>query len=908
MDKLYPPKIETTIPAMTYNFAENNGQIKLTVPFQLNNAVSSNEIGGIRASIKTVSTGTSKGTYDCIADYVYSPTHPVQQATFTLPAGEFKIGQYYKVQIAFLDTKEKPGYYSSVGIVKYTSVPTLRIDGLSHKKEINNSQYVYTGIYKQTPVDIKDGETTKTAKRDNSEKVYSYCFTIYNDDGTIFDTSDIQLHNTNNDTEKDQSIDTWATSKFLTDNKKYLIEYSITTINGYSKSYSCNIKSSPSGSTGVKSGEFIATLYEEDGYVDLHLRNTSLGVGDYVISRASNEDNYQSWIELLRFNLSTTVNNAHLCDDFTVVQGVRYRYGLQKISKGGTYSKRIQAVYYQCEADEKENYQVKSSLPVDFEDAYLFDGERQLRIRYNPKVASFKSTILESKVDTLGGKYPFIFRNGNVEYKEFSISGLISATMDPHGKFLPAAARMDALRNETPADDDDTINVLTTDLNRENFRKEREFKMEVLAWLTNGKPKLFRSPGEGNYIVRTMNASMTPNDTLGRMLHTFTCTAYEIAECNFVNLKLYELFGTINKANAIMLFNEIDLASAFNLQSRASIPSYGFANYGGARYLYFENQYSELVIEITYLNGISVFYNVGNLTGKYLLSGIEDNPIISIAYKSGEIDNGAKVVFGYYNEDQAVAIVSANEATAAMTLSTRAVASNNNDTFDQIYRITQQDITQQFIGIPSFKTKNLIGTKIEKNVRCSPTHFYLIKIIPKAIIKVDGNMNTGYYYVGNDNIPSTEKIYTWDSTALYYNISNKRYYCGKPTEAGRCSEEGPDYTFSLNNKQYTNLETTLWNFEEGNVIQDFQSGIDTYQTGGRFESITNVGEVDILRVGDGLICDMVYVQQTTEYNIEYSPLNQKYPGLMDAKTNWENDPTEENYQNYINQLEMIVNA
>ena len=33
-----------------------------------------------------------------------------------------------------------------------------------------------------------------------------------------------------------------------------------------------------------------------------------------------------------------------------------------------------------------------------------------------------------------------------------------------------------------------------------------------------------------------MNVSLTPNDTLGRMLHTFQCTAYEIAEWNFKNL------------------------------------------------------------------------------------------------------------------------------------------------------------------------------------------------------------------------------------------------------------------------------------------------------------------------------------------------------------------------------------
>ena len=33
-----------------------------------------------------------------------------------------------------------------------------------------------------------------------------------------------------------------------------------------------------------------------------------------------------------------------------------------------------------------------------------------------------------------------------------------------------------------------------------------------------------------------MNVSLSPNETLGRMLHNFTCTAYEMAEFNFANL------------------------------------------------------------------------------------------------------------------------------------------------------------------------------------------------------------------------------------------------------------------------------------------------------------------------------------------------------------------------------------
>jgi hypothetical protein len=37
---------------------------------------------------------------------------------------------------------------------------------------------------------------------------------------------------------------------------------------------------------------------------------------------------------------------------------------------------------------------------------------------------------MESKIDTIGNKYPFIYRNGKVKYKEFPISGLLSYLSD----------------------------------------------------------------------------------------------------------------------------------------------------------------------------------------------------------------------------------------------------------------------------------------------------------------------------------------------------------------------------------------------------------------------------------------------------------------------------------------------
>jgi hypothetical protein len=88
--------------------------------------------------------------------------------------------------------------------------------------------------------------------------------------------------------------------------------------------------------------------------------------------------------------------------------------------------------------------------------------------------------------------------------------------------------------------DEDWAN--TTDCTDENIAYERKFKLQALEWLNNGDPKLFKSPTEGNYIVRLHNVSLSPNNTVGRMLHTFSCTADEIDDYNMDNLSNYNFF------------------------------------------------------------------------------------------------------------------------------------------------------------------------------------------------------------------------------------------------------------------------------------------------------------------------------------------------------------------------------
>ena len=175
-------------------------------------------------------------------------------------------------------------------------------------------------------------------------------------------------------------------------------------------------------------------------------------------------------------------------------------------------------------------------VQADFEDIFLSDSEHSLRIRFNPKVNSFKTTLQEQKIDTIGGKFPFFVRNGNLKYREIPIGGLISYEMDDYFEF-GARPVEDALTRITTADSQSWEPMTPA----RRFYTERQFKLAVQDWLMNGKPKLFRSPTEGNYIIRLMNVSLSPEEKLSRMLHSFTATGYEVADYTWDNLKEYKL-------------------------------------------------------------------------------------------------------------------------------------------------------------------------------------------------------------------------------------------------------------------------------------------------------------------------------------------------------------------------------
>ena len=73
---------------------------------------------------------------------------------------------------------------------------------------------------------------------------------------------------------------------------------------------------------------------------------------------------------------------------------------------------------------------------------------------------------------------------------------------------------------------------------------EKFFRDKVTDFLYDGKIKLFRSPTEGNMLVRLMDISLSPNQQLGRLVYSFSATVYEIDKPTFENYLKYGIQKT----------------------------------------------------------------------------------------------------------------------------------------------------------------------------------------------------------------------------------------------------------------------------------------------------------------------------------------------------------------------------
>ena len=155
------------------------GDGTMSIPFALNKAVSQSEISALAIKIKSVQNDVLLGSTTIEQNGGEWGFNEDGDGYVNFKVKNFKIidndrgifikeGMHYKIQLAFIDKKNIVGYYSTVGVIKCTSKPSVFIQDFSDERGVvNNNRTDFVGQF----IQAKNGDVT--------EKVYSSKFTIY---------------------------------------------------------------------------------------------------------------------------------------------------------------------------------------------------------------------------------------------------------------------------------------------------------------------------------------------------------------------------------------------------------------------------------------------------------------------------------------------------------------------------------------------------------------------------------------------------------------------------------------------------------------------------------------------------------------------------------------------------------
>lgn len=303
--------------------------------------------------------------------------------------------------------------------------------------------------------------------------------------------------------------------------------------------------------------------------------------------------------------LNAIQGSSTIFKDYSVEMGEDYQYiAVLKDADGIAYA-LVENVYEW--GYENPGY----ARLMHMDSVFLTTRQHQLRLQGNVNVTAFKRNTQDQFQTTIGSQYPFYQRNAKMNYRTFTLTGVVTANHDPTGSFLrndnenglwwdddngsrlvvlnrdlystkqfsisrarmydyfgqnPKIEALDERRRseifnipDPPEEMDyvknqfgqktfydeylyrNVIPQISTDKTDENVYYERKFRDFVMLWLSDGKPKLFRSETEGNMIVMLSGISFTPQDKSSRMVYSLSCTVTEIAEYNMQNLLDYNL-------------------------------------------------------------------------------------------------------------------------------------------------------------------------------------------------------------------------------------------------------------------------------------------------------------------------------------------------------------------------------
>lgn len=465
--------------------------------------------------------------------------------------GGFQIDEYYNIQIRFIEKYKHDNQLVQVpdpaGLqIPPTTTPqaldawlAANLDYFSEWSRLIIIRAISQPTMSVAGYEIVDGHITWSmannnligtltfAADDETEYLKDYRIKLYNsDDELLTDSGILYTDNYNN---PNSFIYNFKYNFEVGESYSFTVEYE--TNNLYSNLTTIEfdvIQDSPDEvdfSFGVK-------IDENNARIDIDIKRSEdkpSYTGKLVIRRTSSESNFTIWEDMHVINLTAVTKYRYEWFDETIKSGVWYNYALQEVSVGNI----------------RQGIKIsKKPLMTIFDDVFLTTKDRQLKIKFNPTINSFKKNISEMKIETIGNKYPFIRRNGAINYVEFPISGLISFQMDEDQAFITKEElylNKTIMKKYDKYNDEISEDLPITDAN--DFVYEKLFREKVMEFLYNGEVKLFRSPTEGNYLVKLLDVSFAPNQSLGRMIWSFSATATEIDEDTIDNYEKYDIIA-----------------------------------------------------------------------------------------------------------------------------------------------------------------------------------------------------------------------------------------------------------------------------------------------------------------------------------------------------------------------------
>ena len=543
-NNLFPPIIDDYLPAFlqtgnSCNIVFKLAQFNTAKDFNLNLTqitVSNLNTNKSMLDLKTypneikiaAATLNSDGTYSVVLNAA------------DLKTNKFEINTYYKIQVrltginaeAYDKTKEATwinnnlnnfSEWSTVCLIRAIATPTLQLHKVSDVGVLSAANIV-----------------GKLNFSDSAEKesIYTYKILVMKNSNIIEDSGFIYPEPT-----KERELNyTFKTNVIGND---FSVQLYVATKNGYiiKNTYPINIKADSGTDLGAEI--YSVTPDEENGLMQIIVNVTAengISNNKIILKRASSLNDFNTWDDLLIYdpNEETLAKNTHfIFNDLSIQSGIWYKYAIQGEDKT---SKTRTAIVY----DTTENIAV-------FEHMFLVAEGQQLKIKYNPTVSTYKRNIQESQTTTLGAQFPFIRRNGSMDYYQLSISGMISAISDEdeikviyqngketnvenvsRGRLFGSKAFIYGGENQAQLYEE--YNQSNNIGKYNDIIYEKMFRDKVIEFLYKDNVKLFKSTPEGNRLVKIMNVNLTPEAGLGRYIYSFSCDAIEIAEPSVNNL------------------------------------------------------------------------------------------------------------------------------------------------------------------------------------------------------------------------------------------------------------------------------------------------------------------------------------------------------------------------------------